>query len=212
MGVVEIPLRADAERNRQRLLAAAKELFATRGLHVTLDDIARHAGVGTGTAYRRFPNKDALIEALMADRIHEIGAIAREALEDPDPWRALAGFFERAMALQAADRGLKDILWSSGHGKEQVIHARRAIAPPVTKLVARAVEAGVVRADMGTSDVPLINFMLGAIADFSRDVEPELYRRYLAIVLDGLRPRDDLEPLPVDALSIRAFQDTVAKT
>jgi AcrR family transcriptional regulator len=209
---VESPLRADAERNRQRLLAAAKELFATRGLHVTLDDIARHAGVGTGTAYRRFPNKDALIEALMADRIHEIGAIAREALEDPDPWRALAGFFERAMALQAADRGLKDILWSSGHGKEQVIHARRAIAPPVTKLVARAVEAGVVRADMGTSDVPLINFMLGAIADFSRDVEPELYKRYLAIVLDGLRPRDDLEPLPVDALSIRAFQDTVAKT
>ena len=75
---MEAPLRADAERNRQRLLVAAKELFATRGLHVTLDDIARHAGVGTGTAYRRFPNKDALIEALMADRIHEIGAIARE--------------------------------------------------------------------------------------------------------------------------------------
>jgi AcrR family transcriptional regulator len=212
MSVVQVPLRADAERNRQRLLAAAKELFATRGLHVTLDDIARHAGVGTGTAYRRFPNKDALIEALMADRIHEIGAIARECLDDPDPWRGLAGFFERAMALQAADRGLKDILWSSGHGKEQVIHARRAIAPPVTKLVRRAVEAGVVRADIGTSDVPLINYMLGAIADFSRDVEPELYKRYLAIVLDGLRPRDDLDPLPVDALSIRASQDTVAET
>ena len=209
---MEVPLRADAERNRRRLLAAAKELFATRGLHVTLDDIARHAGVGTGTAYRRFPNKDALIEALMADRIHEIGAIARESLEDPDPWRALAGFFERAMALQAADRGLKDILWSSGHGKEQVVHARRAIAPPVTKLVARAVEAGVVRADMGTSDVPMINYMLSAIVDFSRDVEPELYQRYLAIVLDGLRPRDDLAPLPVDALTIRQFQDTVAES
>jgi AcrR family transcriptional regulator len=209
---VEVPLRADAERNRQRLLAAAKELFATRGLHVTLDDIARHAGVGTGTAYRRFANKDALIEALMVDRIHEIGAIARESLEDPDPWRAIAGFFERAMALQAADRGLKDILWSAGHGKEQVVHARRAIAPPVTKLVARAVEAGVVRADMGTSDVPLINYMLGAIADFSRDVEPELYRRYLAIVLDGLRPRPDLEPLPVDALTVRQFQDIVAES
>src|ERR1044072_3349271 len=188
MTVVEVPLRADAERNRQRLLTAAKELFATRGLHVTLDDIARHAGVGTGTAYRRFPNKDALLEALMADRIHEIGAIARECLEDPDPWHAIETFFERAMALQAADRGLKDILWSSGHGKERVVHARRAIAPPVSKMVARAVEAGAVRADMGTSDVPLINFMLGAIAHLSRDVEPDLYRRYLAIVLDGLRP------------------------
>src|SRR5215208_6159160 len=147
---VEAPLRADAERNRQRLLAAAKDLFAHRGLDVTLDDIARHAGVGTGTAYRRFANKDALIEALMVDRIHEIGAIARECLEEPDPWSALAGFFERALALQASDRGLKDILWSSGHGREQVIHARLAIAPPVTKLVRRAVDAGVVRADMAT--------------------------------------------------------------
>ena len=209
---MEVPLRADAERNRQRLLAAAKELFATRGLHVTLDDIARQAGVGTGTAYRRFPNKDALIEALMADRIAEIGAIAEEQLHEPDPWRALAGFFEQALALQAADRGLKDVLWSSGHGREQVVHARRAIAGPVTKLVRRALEAGVVRPDMATSDVPLINFMLNSIIDFARDVEPELYRRYLAIILDGLRPRDDVPTLPVEALSIRAFQDTVAKT
>ena len=209
---MEVPLRADAERNRQRLLAAAKELFATRGLHVTLDDIARQAGVGTGTAYRRFPNKDALIEALMADRIAEIGAIAEEQLHEPDPWRALAGFFEQALALQAADRGLKDVLWSSGHGREQVVHARRAIAGPVTKLVRRALEAGVVRPDMATSDVPLINFMLNSIIDFARDVEPELYRRYLAIILDGLRPRDDVATLPVEALSIRAFQDTVAKT
>jgi AcrR family transcriptional regulator len=212
MTFVEVPLRADAERNRQRLLAAAKELFATRGLHVTLDDIARQAGVGTGTAYRRFPNKDALIEALMADRIAEIGAIAEEQLHEPDPWRALAGFFEQALALQAADRGLKDVLWSSGHGREQVVHARRAIAGPVTKLVRRALEAGVVRPDMATSDVPLINFMLNSIIDFARDVEPELYRRYLAIILDGLRPRDDVATLPVEALSIRAFQDTVAKT
>ena len=209
---MEAPLRADAERNRQRLLAAAKELFATRGLHVTLDDIARQAGVGTGTAYRRFPNKDALIEALMADRIAEIGAIAEQQLHEPDPWRALAGFFEQALALQATDRGLKDVLWSSGHGREQVVHARRAIAGPVTRLVRRALEAGVVRPDMATSDVPLINFMLNSIIDFARDVEPELYRRYLAIILDGLRPRDDVPTLPVEALSIRAFQDTVAKT
>ena len=202
---MEAPLRADAERNRQRLLAAAKELFATRGLHVTLDDIARQAGVGTGTAYRRFPNKDALIEALMADRIAEIGAIAEEQLHEPDPWRALAGFFEQALALQAADRGLKDVLWSSGHGREQVVHARRAIAGPVTKLVRRAVEAGVVRPDMATSDVPLINFMLNSIIDFARDIEPELYRRYLAIVLDGLRVKE-AGPLPVDALSVPAFQ------
>jgi AcrR family transcriptional regulator len=205
------PLRADAERNRQRLLAAAKDLFATRGLDVTLDEVARHAGVGTGTAYRRFPNKDALIDALMVDRIGEIAAIAGECLEERDPWVGLTSYFERALALQAADRGLKDVLFSSGRGRERSNHARRAIAPVVTKLVRRAVEAGAVRSDVSTSDVPVINFMLNTVVDFGRDVEPDLYRRYLAIVLDGLRPRDDLGPLPVGALEVREFQDALAR-
>jgi AcrR family transcriptional regulator len=204
------PLRADAERNRQRLLAAAKDLFATRGLDVTLDDVARHAGVGTGTAYRRFPNKDALIDALMVDRIAELGAIAEECLGEPDPWVGLRSYFERALALQASDRGLKQVLFSSGRGRERSDQARLKIAPVVTRLVRRAKEAGVVRADIDTSDVPLINFMVNTIVDFSRDVEPELYKRYLAIVLDGLRPRDDLEPLPVEALRVRAFQEAMA--
>jgi AcrR family transcriptional regulator len=207
---VIMPLRADAERNRLRLLAAAKDLFATRGLDVTLDEVARHAGVGTGTAYRRFPNKDALIDALMVDRIGELAAIARECLEEPDPWVGLTGYFERALALQAADRGLKEVLFSSGRGRERSNHARRQIAPVVTKLVRRAKEAGVVRGDIDTSDVPLINFMLNTMVDFGRDVEPDLYKRYLAIVLDGMRPRDDLEPLPVPALKVRAFQDALA--
>ena len=205
------PLRADAERNRQRLLAAAKELFATRGLDVTLDDVARHAGVGTGTAYRRFPNKDALIDALMVDRVGELGAIARECLEDPDPWVGLTSYFERALALQAADRGLKEVLFSSGRGRVRSNEARLKIAPVVTKLVARAVEAGAVRSDFSTSDVPIINFMLNTIVDFGRDVKPELYERYLAMVLDGMRPRDDLEPLPVDALHVRDFQEALAR-
>jgi len=208
--VTETPLRADAERNRQRLLAAAKELFATRGLDVTLDEVARHAGVGTGTAYRRFPNKDALIEALMVDRIGELGAIAEDCLADPDPWQGLVGYFERALALQAADRGLKEVLFSSGRGRERTAHARRALAPVVTKLVRRAVEAGVVRPELGTSDVPVINFMLNTVVDFGRDVEPELYRRYLAIVLDGLRPQPPgSEPLPMPALDVRRFQDAL---
>jgi AcrR family transcriptional regulator len=208
MHAVETPLRADAERNRQRLLTAAKELFAHRGVDVTLDEIARHAGVGTGTAYRRFPNKDALIEALMADRIGEIGAIAEECLLDPDPWRAFAGFFERGLALMAADRGLKEVIFSPGRGRERVAHARRAIAPVVAKLVKRAVDAGVVRSDIATSDVPIINFMLTTVVELSRDVEPELYKRYLAIVLDGLRVKDG-DPLPVEGLSVPAFQSAL---
>ena len=205
------PLRADAERNRQRLLAAAKELFATRGLDVTLDEIARHAGVGTGTAYRRFPNKDALIDALMVDRIGEVAAIAETCLEEADAWRGLTGYFERALALQAADRGLKEVLFSSGRGRERSAEARRRIGPVVTRLVRRAVEAGAVRSDFATTDVPLINFMLTTIVDLSRDLEPDLYKRYLAIVLDGLKPRDDLESLPVKPLKVTVFQDALAR-
>ena len=204
------PLRADAERNRQRLIAAAKDLFSTRGLDVTLDDVARHAGVGTGTAYRRFPNKDALIDALMVDRIGELAELARECLEEPDPWVGLTGYFERALALQAADRGLKEVLFSSGRGRERSNQARLQIAPVVTKLVARAVEAGAVRSDFSTSDVPVLNFMINTIVDFSREVQPDLYKRYLAIVFDGMRPRDDLEPLPVEALHVRDFQEALA--
>src|SRR5688500_9381954 len=165
-----LPLRADAERNRQRLLAAAKDLFATRGLDVTLDDIARHAGVGTGTAYRRYPNKDALIDALMVDRIGELAQIVRACLEDPDPWLALTGYFERALALQATDRGLEEGLFSAGRGRERSDQARQQIAPVVTKLVRWAMEAGAVRSDIAGSDVPLINFILTTIVDFGRDI------------------------------------------
>src|SRR5215212_8386823 len=105
------PLRADAERNRERILDAAREVFAERGLDVTLDEVARHAGVGVGTAYRRFPNKHVLIEALMIERIAELEATARECLADPDPWNGVATYLERALAQQAADRGLKEVLF-----------------------------------------------------------------------------------------------------
>src|ERR1700761_4755874 len=93
----ERPLRKDAERNRQRVLDAARELFAERGLGVSLDDIARHAGVGVGTVYRRFPDKEQLIDALFEERIGEMLSAAGESLEMPDPWLALVRFLERAL-------------------------------------------------------------------------------------------------------------------
>jgi AcrR family transcriptional regulator len=207
-----VPLRADAERNRQRILDAAREVFAERGLDVTLDEIAHHAGVGVGTAYRRFPNKDALIEALMVERIGELETIARECLADPDPWRGLAGYFERAMALTASDRGLREVLWSRVGARKPVAVARSRIVPVVSELVQRAVDVGAVRGDMAFSDAPLINFMLGTLVDIGGDVEPELYRRYLGIVLDGLRPRrDEPSELPVEALDIDSFQRVMSK-
>jgi AcrR family transcriptional regulator len=182
------PLRQDAERNRLRILAAAGELFTERGLGVTLDDVARHAGVGVGTVYRRFADKEVLIDALFEQRIEAMSTTAEEALAHPDPWEGFVLFLERGLERQACDRGLKELLASSAHGGEGVHTARERLAPLVTALFDRAKAAGVLRPDAAPTDAPLILMMLGVIIDRTRDVEPELWRRYLGLVLDGLRP------------------------
>src|SRR3954471_13315487 len=102
--MTQTPLRKDAARNRERLLTAASELFAERGLHVTLNDIAHRAGVGVGTAYRRFANKDELIDALFEKRLHDVIAVAEEALAFTDAWIGLVSFLERSLHMQFGDR------------------------------------------------------------------------------------------------------------
>ena len=119
MTTADRPLRADAQRNRQRLLEAAHDLFAERGLSVTLDDIARRAGVGVGTAYRRFGSRDELITALFEERMHEILALADEAMAIENPWEGLVTFLTRMVELQASDRGLKEVMLGSARGRER---------------------------------------------------------------------------------------------
>src|SRR4051794_23684941 len=126
------PLRKDAERNRLRILDAAGTVFAERGLGVTLDDIARAAGVGVGTVYRRFPDKGSLIDALFARRMESMCDIADEALEIPDAWEALVFYFEKASQLQARDRGLKELLSCSTHGGAPVVAAKARLRASVT--------------------------------------------------------------------------------
>jgi AcrR family transcriptional regulator len=195
------PLRRDAERNLRRILDAAREVFAARGLGVTMDDVAHHAGVGVGTVYRRFANKEQLIDALFEDRIAAMAQLAQRGLEHDDPWEGLVFFMEQALAAQAEDRGLKELLFGTGHGQHRVGHARERIAPLVNRLFERARAAGQLRADVQGPDAPVLQLMLGTVLDFSRELEPELWRRYLAIVLDGLRARrDDASELPVASL------------
>ncbi|WP_231379408.1 TetR/AcrR family transcriptional regulator [Candidatus Solirubrobacter pratensis] len=194
-------LRRDAERNRRRILEAAREGFARRGLGITLDEIARLAGVGVGTVYRRFPNKEQLIDALFEDRIGEVAALAETTLEDEDAWRGIATFLEGAVALLASDRGLRELVLGSKYRPERVTRARSRIKPLVERLVERAQSAGALRDDMRATDFPLILFMLDAVVDSTRDVDPETWRRALAIVLDGLAARRDAPtPLPGAAL------------
>ncbi len=199
--VPERPLRRDAEANRQKILRAAAEVFSERGLDVTLDDVAHRAGVGVGTVYRRYPSKQALAEALFVDKLDAVADLAEQALANPDSWDALAGFLEQAAGLMTADRGLRQILMSATYDTERIDQARARLQQVGTRLVERAQHDGAVRDDLRPTDVPLIEFMLASTADYAWHVRPGIWRRYLALILDGLRPAGPGTALPEPALT-----------
>ena len=197
----ERPLRRDAERNRQRILQAARVVFAERGLSGSHDDIAHEAGVGVGTVYRRFPEKEQLIDALFEEAIEEIADIARAAANHPDPWEGLVDFLVRSQELQSKDRGLKEIILGGPRGPARAVAARELIVPLIVELMQRAKDAGVVRSDVELTDLPLIQLAIGTVAEASRDVAPDVWRRLMTLVLDGLRTegaRSDLTPPALD--------------
>src|SRR6266513_6332181 len=152
MATAKKALRADAERNRRRILGAADELFATKGLAVGLDEIARQAGVGVGTAYRRFRDKREVIEALFEERLGDMVKLAERAIANEDPWAGLTAFMEQAVELQIANRGLKEITFGSEYGSALVKRANARLAPLTDELVRRAQKSGVLRADVVESD------------------------------------------------------------
>ena len=197
----ERPLRKDAERNRQRILDAARELFARDGLGVTLNDIAHHAGVGVGTVYRRFPEKEQLIEELFEQQVQELVGLMEEALEDPDPWRGLTGFLRRNLELQARDRAFREIIVGTPEAAQRMRQIRARMFPLGAQLVQRAKDAGALRADFDASDVPMMFLMLTTVLDAAREVEPDLWRRYLEVFIQGLRA----EPTPPEALATPAL-------
>jgi len=189
-------LRRDAERNRQRILRAAAEVFTERGFEATLDEVAHRAGVGVGTVYRRFPDKASLAGALFEERIDALVEMAERAQEDPDAWAGLVTFLERSAEMLAGDRGLRQILLYAVEGHDRVTYARDRMRPAVGRLVKRAQADGRVRADLAATDIPIIEFMIAAIAEYTRYVRPDVWRRYLALIIDALCPaRDHVTPL-----------------
>lgn len=196
------PLRRDAELNRQRILVAADEVFAEHGLDATLDDIAEHARLGVGTVYRRFADKQALVDALFAQHLCGLAQIADEALLQPDPWEGVVYLLEGTLAQQAANRGLREVLLHSDTGSGAICLARERVVPAIAKVFERAQAAGVLRDDLVATDIPFLCLMIGSVAENSAHVDPELWRRYLTIVLDGMRPRrNKTRPMPVNALT-----------
>lgn len=195
------PLRRDAEENRRRLLEAAREVFAEAGFEATMDQIAARAGVGVGTAYRRFANKEELIGALFSDRIAELEGVIDRALAEPDAWRGIVAYVEGSVALQACDRGLKELVFSSQRHREFVEEARGRLKPRVDELVERAHAAGALRPGIEATDLVMVQLMLGALTDTPPDGHAEAWRRFLPLLVDGLSAERD-EPLPGEALTL----------
>lgn len=194
------PLRKDAERNRQRVIGAARDLFSTRGLEATLNDVAHHAGVGVGTVYRRFPTKEKLVEAIFENGIDQITALAESALREKDSWRGFVSFVEQLCELTATDRGLREAVFSKAYGGDRVEASRLRLTPTISKLVERAKDDGYLRPEVSPTDMPFLGLVAGTVSEYAGHIEPQLWRRYVSIILEGLRHRRGQERLTVRAL------------
>jgi AcrR family transcriptional regulator len=179
-------LRADAVRNREKVLGAARAAFAERGSEAQIEDIARRAGVGVGTVYRHFPTKQELAQALVEERFARIVAYAGGLLEEPDPWRAIERSFEFCAMTQEQDRSVAEVLATvAGHeASGPPEHMRDELQAITARMLARARAAGAIRADLTAEDMPPLYCGLASVVRAGVD-----WRRYLQLLLDGLRPR-----------------------
>jgi AcrR family transcriptional regulator len=181
------PKRADARRNYEKVLAAAREAFAEGGESTSLEEIARRAGVGIGTLYRHFPNRQALLEALYVDEVEEVCRSAAE-LEGAEPWEALSGWFERLIGYLATKRALAaELLDYLDHDAALFHTCRQSLFTAGEPLLKRAQEAGAVRPDVTISDVIQIVAGIGKIPA----ADPRQTEHILRIALDGLRYRSE---------------------
>ena len=180
-------LRSDARRNREKILAAASELFAQEGAGLCMDDLARRAGVGHATVFRRFPNKEELILAMFEDRLADVAAVVEEAATREDAWEGLVEAMTHIAERQARDRGLMEAVGTDVFGSPRLREARMRVVEPMVGLLRRAQDAGRVRPDLEPLDV----FFLIAAASKSSPCHfeiPGLWRGYLGVGLDGMRP------------------------
>jgi AcrR family transcriptional regulator len=187
------PLRADAARNRELLLAAAAEEFAEHGLDASVADIARRAGVGKGTVFRHFATKDDLLAAIVLDRIDALNVVGERLLQAADPGAALLEFLTAA-AHQRQQLDLS-FLQEAGELNPEVTRVRAQMFQTVGTLVERARKHGTVRADVTGTDVILLMCAPNYVTSYLPDASPDLWKRYLAIIFDGLRA-EGAHPLP----------------
>jgi len=203
------PLRKDAARNRAALVAAGRAVFAERGLDASLDDVAHHAGVGVGTAYRHFANKYDLAAAIFAEAIDNVIAEAEAAAGAEDAWAGLVQFVDRVARTYTTDRGLREVAMGVHPADDVSDEINDRLSEPLRVMVARAKEQGSMRPDADVTDLGMLLMMLCGIADLAGDFAPDLWRRYQPILLDGLRPGGSPLPVPpIDEDQLRTAMAT----
>jgi len=180
--------RSDAQRNHTLLVAAAREVFAERGGEAPLDEIARRAGLGIGTLYRHFPTREALVEAIFAERVDEFRAVGEAAIAETDAWVGLVEFLEATLELQSGDRLLKEILLRHPPGEGRLAETRLDFSRLFEQVLARAHQQGVLRPDFAVPDLALVLWSFAPVIDATAAIAPNVWRRHLHWLLDGLRP------------------------
>jgi AcrR family transcriptional regulator len=180
--------RKDAVRNRALLVAAARDVFREQGVEARLDEVARRAGVGAGTLYRHFPTREALVEAILAERIDEFAALAGSALDHEDAWEGLVGLLEAILELQRGDRVLKEVFVRYPPDESNLSASRQQIRVLFGQVLARAHEQGVLREDYTLPDMAMLLWSFAPVIDATESAAPEVWRRHLHWTLDGLRP------------------------
>jgi AcrR family transcriptional regulator len=178
-------LRADAERNRERLLAAAREVFAEQGLDASTNEVARRAGVGVATLFRRFPTRDDLVEAVFAQKMADYVGAIDAALANPDPWIGFCGYIERVCEMQAADRGFADLLTLSFPGAKALQAERDTSAEALDELIDRAKAVGKLREEFAHQDVALVLMANAGVVTATRGAAPDAWQRIVGYLIQS---------------------------
>jgi AcrR family transcriptional regulator len=180
------PLRADARRNREAIIKAARKVFSAQGQDAQMDDIARRAKVGVGTVYRHFPTKEALLEELVRESFRELAQLWVAALERPDPWDAFVDVMWRSAEMHSVDKGFTEAIAEAKMAIADQVAEELGLHTSLAEMMRRCQAAGSMRRDIGPDDLQSLFCGLGAV--MMRSPTEEAWRRYLTLMLDGLRP------------------------
>ncbi|WP_326771330.1 TetR/AcrR family transcriptional regulator [Streptomyces sp. NBC_01445] len=202
------PKRSDAERNRGRIIAAARTVFGCHGLNASMASVARQAGVGIATLFRHFPGKEELVVAVFADRMEVYARATADALAAPDPWDGFTGYIQEVCAMQAADRGFADILTMSFSDAQELEALRAQAYQGFLELIGRAKDSGQLREDFTSRDLVLLLMANAGVLSATGDAAPDAWRRVVAWMIQSFQApsRGPLPDPPQDAALYEAMR------